>query len=640
MKIILFSIFFILLYSYTSFSQKKINPDEEDIKTAKELKAKFPDDDVALQLSQDHVTFGFDKKTNKVTVEHHVSELLINMDVRSDIQRYRFYDSESVIDEFKILYKNNSLTGFRVRDEAYTSEDLFHVDSRVKYVNLDFPVRGYQYYIKQNKRYNDVKYFNTLYFNDVLPTVQKEIKIDVPDWLNIEMMEINFDGFNIGKEVTENKEANAKTYTYTLKDIDAVYKEENAPGPTYIYPHILLLTKSYEREGKTEPVFDSTQDLYNWYKVLTGSLQNDNTSLKNKVEELTKDAKTDNEKIKNIYYWVQDNIRYIAFEDGIAGYKPDEAANVFTKKYGDCKGMANLTKQMLVEAGFDARLTWIATKRIAYDYSTPCLAVDNHMICTLFDKGKPVFLDGTEKFNAFGEYADRIQGKQALIEDGDDFILTTVPSVDGSFNKEKIEYNFTLEEEKLVGSATKEYHGEKRTSLLNYLHNMENDKKEDFLEWFLNNGDSNIKVFDIETSDLYNRELTLNFSYNISLKNKVSSFDNDIYVDIDFDKQFVDFDLKERKTDYVFNFKQDIESITNLKIPPGYTVSQIPENLTFYNENFEVQINFQQKDDILAYQKRFYIKKSKVSTADFKDWNELLSNIKNIYNQQIILTKN
>ena len=78
--------------------------------------------------------------------------------------------------------------------------------------------------------------------------------------------------------------------------------------------------------------------------------------------------------------------------------------------------MANLLKAMLIEAGFDARLTWIGTKRIAYDYSTPSLAVDNHMICSLVKDGEIIFLDGTEKFNSLGEYANRIQGKQVQLK--------------------------------------------------------------------------------------------------------------------------------------------------------------------------------------------------------------------------------
>jgi hypothetical protein len=31
------------------------------------------------------------------------------------------------------------------------------------------------------------------------------------------------------------------------------------------------------------------------------------------------------DKVKAIFYWVQNNIRYIAFEDGIAGFLPDKS---------------------------------------------------------------------------------------------------------------------------------------------------------------------------------------------------------------------------------------------------------------------------------------------------------------------------
>src|SRR5690606_29442469 len=106
------------------------------------------------------------------------------------------------------------------------------------------------------------------------------------------------------------------------------------------------------------------------------------------VLKLTESAKTSEEKIKSIYYWVQDNIKYIAFEDGISGFRPDAAQNVLVNRYGDCKGMANLTKEMLKVAGFDARLAWIGTNRIPYTYELPSLAVDNHMICVVYAEGR------------------------------------------------------------------------------------------------------------------------------------------------------------------------------------------------------------------------------------------------------------
>ena len=633
------SVLLCLTLTISSFSQKRIEPATQDITLANSLKEQYPDDNVALVSSKDQVTFGLNKRDGKVTVMHLVSENMINIDSRADIQIYNFYDGESTIEEFEIRYKNKKEASFYVRDEAYTSDDLFHNDSRVKYANLDFPLKGYRYLTSIKKKYKDIKYFTKLYFNGEYPTVKKTIRIEIPNWLDIELKEMNFDGYAIEKSVSPNQKGNGKIHTFTLKDAPAMYNENATPGPTYIYPHILILPKSYTQNGKTVNIFKETQDLYNWYKSLVNSLENDIAPIKSKVKELTENTTSDEEKIKNIYYWVQDNIRYIAFEDGIAGFKPDEAANVFTKRYGDCKGMANLTKQMLIEAGFDARLTWIGTKRIAYDYSTPNLSVDNHMICTLFKDGKTIFLDGTEKFNAFGEYADRIQGKQVLIENGDDFILEYVPSSEAEFNKEQFAYSLKLSEDNIIGKVDKIYNGESRAGLLYYFNSLKNDKKDEFLEYYLNKGNSNIKVSNIETSDLQNRDGNINIAYDVDVKNAVSAFDDQVYIDLDFDKELSNFIMEERKTDYIFSSKKDIESITRLEIPQGYNISHLPENISVTSDNYDMSVNFSKENNVIIYKKQFRIKNAKIETTDFEEWDGFIKKLDALYNEQIILTK-
>lgn len=632
----------LLTFISQSFCQRKIEPDAYDIAKAKKLKDKFDhkDDEVALEESIDYVTFDFDAKEKKVTVQHQLKEKMINMISRADIQKYCFYDGESKIEEFKILYKNNRSAGFFIKDEAYKSDDLFHNDARVKYTHIDFPLQGYRYNTEILKNYNDIKYFTKLYFNDSYPIAKKVISVEIPDWLNIELKELNFEGYDIVKTVKPNAKNKSKIHTYTLKNTPAMRNASNAPGPTYVYPHLLVLAKSYTKKGETKPIFDSTQDLYNWYKSLVNSLKNDNTSIKSKVEELTKDARSDEEKIKNIYYWVQDNIRYIAFEDGIAGFKPDEASNVFTKRYGDCKGMANLTKQMLIEAGFDARLTWIGTKHIAYDYSTPNLSVDNHMICSLFKDGEVIFLDGTEKFNAFGEYADRIQGKQVMIENKDAFILKKVPESPVEFNKEFFNYNLKLENELLTGSVEKVFNGESRSSLLYYFDQLKTDKKEEFLESYLSRGDSNRKVENVTTSDLSNRDTSVTLSHDITVKNAVSTFDDSIYIDLDLDEELGSYEFKERDVDYIFNSKKYLESTTTLEIPNGYKVSQLPKDIQISSKNYDMSVSFKTETNKLIYKKLFKIKNAKIETNDFEEWNSFISQLNNTYQEQIILTKN
>ena len=327
------------------------------------------------------------------------------------------------------------------------------------------------------------------------------------------------------------------------------------------------------------------------------------------------------------------------FEDGIAGFKPDEASSVYNKKYGDCKGMANLTKQMLKEAGFDARLTWIGTKRIAYSYDTPSLSVDNHMICTLIKDRDTIFLDGTEKFSSFKEYAYRIQGKEALIENGDSYIIKKVPSVNADFNKMTTSYTFKLEGEKLVGTAKRTFVGENRASILQFFQTIQNDKKEDFLEWYLNGDNSNKKVSNIKTSNLDNREAILSLDYNISIKNAVSFFDGIYYIDLDQDKEFENYNFEDRKTSYTFQFKEIMNYKIELAIPNGYKISVLPKNINYQDDNVSMQVNFQLKNNKLIYTKTFALKNAIIDKKDFEGWNTFIKKLKNTYKEQITLEK-
>ncbi len=628
----------LLFFSTIVVAQKNIDPTPEDITLAKKIRETHDKDDVAILESTENILFGLNKNESKVTVTNSVIEKLMNINHRANIRKYEFYDSESSIQTFNIKYRNDKNANNYITDEFYKDNDLFYNDARVKHTVVNFPVQGYIYNYELEKKYEDVKYFTALYFNDEFPIIKKQIIVTVPEWLNIELKEFNFDSAKVVKSQTKDSKNNT-IYTYTLNDVPAMSKEEDAPGRSYLYPHILLIAKSYTLKGKEVTLFNSTADLYKWYKSLVDLMKDDTSIMKSKVTELTANAKTDEEKIKNIYYWVQDNIRYIAFEDGIAGFKPDESNHVFENRFGDCKGMANLIKQMLKLAGFDARLTWIGTKHIAYDYKTPSLAVDNHMICALFFKGKKYFLDGTEKYNSFGEYAERIQNKEVMIEDGDKFIIDKIPLGTSDSNKESFKANLTIENEKLKGTCSKNYLGESRAQLLYVYNTFKSDKKDETLENYLAKSDKNILVTNIKTSDLKNRDIKLTIDYNVEVENKVSSFDNDMYIDLEYMNEFKGFELKDRKTDYQFDFKKNYESVVTLAIPTGYKVTKLPTDLIVKENNFDISISFQKTDKEIIYKKSFIFKNGEIKASEITKWNDFIKNLISNYNQQITLSK-
>ncbi len=628
-----------LLFVSHCFAQKNIDPTPEDIAEAKKLRVIYPKNDVAILNSTTSIAFGIEKSGTKVTVSEQLFEVLMNINHRADIKKYEFYDSESEIKNFSIKYRNGKAPYFHVTDEFYKDHDLFYNDARVKHMSVDFPVQGYSYNYEMEKKYNDVKYLTSLYFNDEFPVIKKQIVVAVPDWLEAELKEFNFDGRNIIKSKVRDEKSGITTFTYTMENVAAVFEEENSPGRTYLYPHILVITKSYKYKDKQTALFGSTADLYKWYKSLVDMMSEDTNRLKDKVTELTATAKSDEEKIKNIYYWVQDNIRYIAFEDGIAGFKPDESNHVYEKRYGDCKGMANLTAKMLKIAGFDARLTWIGTKHIAYDYTSPSLAVDNHMICTLFHNGKKYYLDGTEKYNSFGEYAERIQNKEVMIENGDKYIIEKIPSAVCEQNKEIYTASLTISDEKLNGTCSRSSIGESRSRFLHTYNNFESDRKGQALERYLSRYDKNIAVHDIQTSDLKNRDQKLTLDYNISVANKVSAFDDEIYIDLEFMNEFKNLEFTDRKTDYEFDYKSNYESNVSLEIPDGYSVKKIPENLKIAKSNYDIDITFENTGKKVIYKKSFKFKNGVIKSAEMIEWNAFQKQLSALYNQQIVLSK-
>ncbi len=632
-------VFFIGLITFSTIAQRKSDPTPENIEHAKSLKNTFEEEDIVALSKKVTISFNRNKRAGFVEAVKQQNIALLNISSNSRLQYPVYYDSESEVDEFRLKdQRGRELTGSssRVYDEHLKSQDLFHTDYRVKFANLMFPLQGYKIKVITKKKYKDVKYFTNEYFTDQFRILEGKLIINVPNWLDLEIKEFNFKGYDIEKSVTEGKDK--KTITYQFNDIAAQSNEANTPGPSYTYPHVLFIAKSYHDGNTTKTLFSKVDDLYGWYNSLVESVEIDPSVYAPKVKQLIEGTATNEEKVKNIFYWVQDNIRYIAFEDGIAGFKPDSPQNVFTKRYGDCKGMAILTKAMLEEAGFDARLVWIGTDRLAYDYSIPSLSVDNHMICSVMLDGESIFLDGTEKYNRFGDYATRIQDKQALLQDKDGFKILTVPTAKGDANIDKTSYELKIENETMVGTVNRHYGGESRVAFQNAFTSFGKDNQIEVLSNYLASGNSNYNVTEIVPFDEENRDQDLTVSYDVAIENAVSSFDGDLYIDIDPVKTASGWIFEERKSDYMFQIKERVITEVKLQIPEGYSV-EMPKDISVNNDLIDINVSYLQNGTTITYKKDINFKKRLIKKEDFNVWNVGFEALKENLNQQITLTK-
>ncbi len=641
MKQFINTLFFILLYQ-TVFSQ--IYTDKENVELAKKIKAKNPTDDFASLSFEETYSFIYNKYnqgTSKIGASVLTKFEIIALKSNISFLNTEFYNSQSAISYVKAFDKNDKEEYINLRVSDYESNGIFHSDQKVCYFNYYFDGSGLRKKFETKKTYFDIKYLTSAYFHEAFPIKEKTIVFYIPKWLNVELIEKNFEGYTITKEITEDTKLKATKIKYTLKDLVGKTSQSHSRGPSHILPHIVILAKTYydPKTQKDEKLLTTTADLYAWYHSLTSEVKNDPEVLKSTVEKLIADKKTDDEKIKAIFYWIQDNIRYIAFEQGIAAFKPEAANLVFKNRYGDCKGMANLAKQMYLLAGYDAHLTWIGTNYLAYDYSLPSLMVDNHMICTIFLNGKKIYIDGTETFAPLGEYAYRIQNRPTMIENGENFILDKVDSNTKEENLIVTTKNVKVDNMSLSGKALFEFNGNARSTMLYRYHYFKADKKLTELENYLTNSDANVHLDNIKMSNVDDRKSKLTFEGDFFVNNAVTESDGNLFINLDDERSFSNFQFDStRQFDYEFYYKIYDKTNITLEIPKGYKIEYLPENVSKKFDHFSFELIYKQVGNTIQYHKVISVNNAIIMKQEFDSWNECIKAIKKFYKDQIILT--
>ena len=601
------------------------------------------DDDRNIVIENKKQTFSFkqDKGQYPVLIKENYSTELQCTKTRTSITYTEMYNDHETIDQVDVSVKNRPYRGVDIQYDYYSIKDIFYSDARICHFDVPFEASGVQAKITLSKTHNDPRYFTKVYFTDDYFVQNKVVEFIVPRWMTCELKEYNFAGNNIKKTSTYDGKLDADIYTYSMKDLPAFKSESYDQGMAYNYPHVLVLCKEATTNSGKQTYFKTIADQYKWCYDIVKDIKDDDAALKTKAEEITSGVTGDANKVKTILNWVHQNIRYIAYEDGIAAFKPAKATEVMTKKYGDCKGMANLLKGLLKNIGLDVRLCWIGTNHIPYDLSTPSLSVHNHMIAAWLTNGKTYFLDGTETNIAFNQYAERIAGRQVLIENGDKYILTNVPAVIAEQNPDKEKRILTIDGQDLKGSAEHIFKGESRSDMINKITGVKKDNAEKVLINYLSENNQDYSISNLKKSDMPGIDSMLKISYDVTHKNGASVFGNEIYLDLDFRKEFDGFkiDTVKRLHNMQMPNKVLMDEETELAIPEGYKIGTMPANLSLQNSIMDVSITYKQVGTILVYHKLLKVKQVLLKKEEFGLWNKQIQQLTDKYKEQVVLTK-
>lgn len=519
--------------------------------------------------------------------------------------------------------------------KSITPENIFFDDTKVCFFNVRLDRKGKATKAAFKRTFQDLRYLTRIYLPEEYFVRNKRVTFIIPSSLaRFQLREMNFTS-GITCERTVNA-AGDSVFAYRIQDMPGLKEEGGMPSGSRVYPH-LLVTGS----------FKDYHDLYRWSN---GLAQVDCTipGLETLLDEITTGCRTELERVRNTYMWVQRNIRYVAFEAGIAGHRPDRPSEVLRKRYGDCKGMALLLCTLLKAQGFDARLTDIGTDNIPYRITdVPTLATADHMICTLFLDGKSYYLDATNEFIPLEAVPGNIQGRQALVENGAVCLVETLPVLPATCSTDRMSYDCSLLQQRdgsyaLQGNVCRNWSGDMKELFLTTWHNSVKNRRQEVAIQALTGTGSHFRCDSVRWRQDSPQAQEAILSGTIAFYNKVQVVDGELYIDLNLrtDPFAQLVDTTKRVHDYELPFRCHIVRETLFRLPEGMHVSHLPEGIELHTRQGTLSCTYEWVGKDIRFRKRMTVEDRRIPREQIPAWNEALRQWAEACNEQVVLTSN
>jgi transglutaminase-like putative cysteine protease len=539
----------------------------------------------------------------------------------------------------KNKYKPVTVSEFKRNSDRH--EGIFFDDSY--YYSFDFPLIAPQNrtQLSYKEDLKDVRFLSGFVFGSYMPQLRTEYQIRTTKDVEF-FFEVLNDPDNKIKFNTVTK-GNTITYTWQAENLPALKSEENSPSIRYYAPHLICYVKSYKNKGAKQNVLSSADDLHrSYFNYLKDLDAEPSQELKTIVAELKSNSQSELDFVKNVFYWVQKNIHYIAFEQGMRGFIPHHASYVCEKRYGDCKDMANMIVTMLRIGGVKSFHTWIGTRDLPYSYTKfPTPLTDNHMIATYVDpNGKYYFLDGTSNYTVFGLPSSMIQGKEALIsKSNSEFEIHTVPEIPAEQNIMVDSTWIAIDNQQMIGKGTVSLMGYPKIFASYKLDRTSDEEIRKYMVTLLSRGNNKffLDKYDFKNLQDYDKPIRMKYDYRIQDYFKKAA--GELYINLNLNKDFYNAIINRelRNSPIEIDYRYMKREYTEFQIPDGYDVEYVPANSSFKGKFLGYDMQFSRVGKKIVLTKSLYVDYLLLTAADFENWNESVRKISEAYKESIIL---
>lgn len=391
--------------------------------------AKAPQDNVVIISAQDEYVFSEGRAGFEVRHSRRAEYSAVR---HSDVVRpHIFYNDKIRLDK---------ASGGKMNYRDANSPTVFHDGSKVCWFEMRLAAAGKKGKADFRRTFTDAAHFTGVFLEEEYPVRERTLIFRIPQSLGrLRLVDENFPPEGIVRSESEESDG-SRIIVYTVTDLAEMPDDASAPSALSSRPHISV--RGY---------FADTDSFFGYHRRLLAV----DTTLAG-VPGVPEPPQSDDRlaRIQWLYDFVRDNIRYVAYEEGEAAFRPDTPAETLRKRYGDCKSMSLLLATLLNRSGIKAMLAITGTdalpSRIA---DNPSLASADHAICIVPEADGYLFLDPTNRQISARHIPAWIRGKDAMAVDGDAYMIIDIPAVASCLSEDVTTYDYALTGSGLAGTA-------------------------------------------------------------------------------------------------------------------------------------------------------------------------------------------
>ena len=394
-----------------------------------------------------------------------------------------------------------------------------------------------------------------------------------PNNLKIRSKGINFENFNIEKKDTDD-------INYTLKNQKAIKYESDSDFYFNILPSLSVSLETFTLRGVKGKAND-WKGFGQWMnnKLLTGKTKLDEATI-TRAKNLVIGAKSNIEKAKILYTYMQNKTRYISVQIGIGGWQPVSASEVDRLAYGDCKGLTIYMKALLEAVGIPSYYTIVYAgqkRNIDSDFSS---IQGNHAILNIPNEGNDIWLECTNQTLPFGFLSNFTDDRDVLVITPNGGEIKRTSSYKNETNLQVINAQITLNE---VGGLKADL--ERISTGIQYgnKYHLSNLNEEDLYEHYKTKTWSYINNLDVISSEIINNRDNVQLTEKLSLQARDYATKNgeDYIFTVNFFNKNNYIPKRQRNRQLPFIVKNGYRDEDNytIQIPEGYETGLLPEPL-------------------------------------------------------------